>query len=228
MWADVWEAARQETDAFSGTYEHSCHTHTHLLCPTHNNCLWALTLSALSMCPSDTFCFILRLLQTSNSNFSFYEIYDKNERFTPINLPHSSFVILLYRKMLHKQIPKKWSLSSVNPLSHSSPFYLHLSGLKSLKSFSTLFDSKTQIFYINLFPHFTEVMVYTLSEILKPDSLILWLHHSVKWKYSRYMVLYCRHSNQLYSCNTFYSHMKHFGLHASRCKIKTTQTRIKS
>lgn len=26
MWADVWEAALQETDVFLGMYEHSCST----------------------------------------------------------------------------------------------------------------------------------------------------------------------------------------------------------
>lgn len=53
--ADVWEAAPQEIDAFSGTYEHSCHRRTRprpRQWPSLHNCLWALTPS-----PADSFNF---------------------------------------------------------------------------------------------------------------------------------------------------------------------------
>ena len=52
MWADVWEAALQETDAFSGKYEHSCYTHTHTsLAPLITIARELSTPSALSMLP---------------------------------------------------------------------------------------------------------------------------------------------------------------------------------
>lgn len=55
MWADAWEAARQETDVFSGKSEHSCHAHTNTrmharaFCSSQNNYLTIFTLCAQQM-----------------------------------------------------------------------------------------------------------------------------------------------------------------------------------